>query len=377
MAKLSRLHTHVYIHYKSAVQRSTLEKCLNFEDISVPESSEKTRDYIFKEGSINQSESGEMPIERQGARKENIYQKLIDLVEEGKSNTEIMKEIPYFSTKLDKVEIIRQTLRAEQYEETIRDVKVVYIFGKTGTGKTSGILKHYKYKNVYRVTNYKNPFDSYKGQDVLVFDEFRSSLKMQEMLNYLDIHPFDMPCRYGDKVPCFTKVFIISNIELEDQYINIQQEEPETWKAFLRRIHIVREYIGVGEFEEYTTDEYFTQKDSAVYSKPSLIISRSTIKKKSQPEKKPLPKNPLQPEAMQLVEKKKPIPIKKVALEESPQPEMAQPVKKKKTLPTKKVVPEESLQLEVAQPVKKKKPLPKRKATHIQSSELYMSQMHI
>ena len=57
------------------------------------------------------------------------------------------------------------------------------------------------------------------------------------MLNYLDGYPLTLPARYSDKIACFDTVFIISNIPLSDQYKNIQTEQPETFNAFLRRIH--------------------------------------------------------------------------------------------------------------------------------------------
>ena len=57
------------------------------------------------------------------------------------------------------------------------------------------------------------------------------------MLNYLDGYPCELPCRYNNKLACFTKVYIITNIPFNQQYINIQAESKETWKAFCRRIH--------------------------------------------------------------------------------------------------------------------------------------------
>ena len=80
-------------------------------------------------------------------------------------------------------------------------------------------MEKYGYQNVYRVTDYDHPFDSYKGQDVIVFEEFRSSLKIQDMLNYLDGYPCELPCRYNNKLACFTKVYIITNISFNQQYI--------------------------------------------------------------------------------------------------------------------------------------------------------------
>lgn len=42
-----------------------------------------------------------------------------------------------------------------------------------------------------------------------------------------------LPCRYSNKVACFTKVFLVSNIPLSDQYPNVQVTEPENLSSFL------------------------------------------------------------------------------------------------------------------------------------------------
>ena len=69
-----------------------------------------------------------------------------------------------------------------------------------------------------------HPFDGYKGQKGILFDEFRSSLPLTEMLCYLDGYPVPLPCRYADRMACYTEVYIISNIPLEKQYPNVQLE---------------------------------------------------------------------------------------------------------------------------------------------------------
>ena len=73
-----------------------------------------------------------------------------------------------------------------------------------------------------------------------MFEEFRSNLLVGDMLNYLDGYPVELPCRYANKVACYTNVYIISNIPLEQQYPNVQTDSPETWAAFRRRIHHVQ-----------------------------------------------------------------------------------------------------------------------------------------
>ena len=46
-----------------------------------------------------------------------------------------------------------------------------------------------------------------------------------------------LPCRFADTQACFTKVYFTTNIPLDKQYVNIQRDEIESYKAFLRRIH--------------------------------------------------------------------------------------------------------------------------------------------
>ena len=95
---------------------------------------------------------------------------------------------------------------------------------------------------------------------MIIFEEFRSSLKIGDMLNYLDGYPLSLPCRFSNKQACYTKVFIISNIPLTAQYNDLQSEQTETWKAFLRRLNCgVVEYLANGNVNNYKTiEEYYS-----------------------------------------------------------------------------------------------------------------------
>lgn len=157
--------------------------------------------------------------------------------------------------RIDKIERVRQTIIEEKYKNTFRQLEVTYIFGPTRTGKTRSIMEKYGYSNVFRVTDYDHPFDGYKGQDVIILEEFRSSLKIEDMLKYLDGYPLELPCRYANKIACFTKVYIITNIDLSEQYTNIQEEHPETWDAFLHRIKTVIIYSKNQEPQEYDFEQ--------------------------------------------------------------------------------------------------------------------------
>lgn len=117
-------------------------------------------------------------------------------------------------------------------------------------------MERYGYDEVFRVTSYRYPFDNYRGQDVIIFEEFFDSLSIQEMLTLLDGYPLDLPCRYNNKTACYTKVYILSNVDLTDQYRDVQIHSKETWNAFLRRIHAVKIFDDHGIKDYKSPDEY-------------------------------------------------------------------------------------------------------------------------
>ena len=214
---------------------------------------QENRDYVSKSGKWSEDEksdtsipgtfeeSGEPPEEPgQGARTDIavIYQQ----IEDGLSNAEIMAANPDAAMHIGKMDKIRQDILEARYREQCRDLEVTYIFGPTATGKTRGVMEQHGYGSVYRVTDYNHPFDRYAQEPVLCLDEFRSSLLIGDMLDYLDGYPLALPARYANRQACYERVYIISNIDLREQYPNVQTNEPATWKAFLRRIHHVIEY---------------------------------------------------------------------------------------------------------------------------------------
>lgn len=240
IGKNGTYHTHLLIYGENAIKFDVVKKKfppahLNYCRGTVREN----RDYIRKEGKYKGStkedtnipetfqESGEMPLERQGQRNDLID--LYDMIKSGMSNYEILEQNPEVMLHIDKVERVRYAVMQEKFKSTFRKLEVYYCFGKAGCGKTRSVMEKYGYENVSRITDYKHPFDNYKGQDVIIFEEFRSSLKIQDMLNYLDGYPLDLPSRYNNKVACFTKVYIISNVSLTEQYTDIQRNYEETF----------------------------------------------------------------------------------------------------------------------------------------------------
>lgn len=259
-------HTHIFMVCSGAVRFSTMKKRFEGAHFDVCKgTSADNRDYVFKLGKWSntskeetrvegtQEEWGDMPVERQGHR--NDIDDLYAMIKEGLTNYEIIESNPQYMLNIDKIERVRQTILEERYKKDWRDLETTYIYGTTGSGKTRSVMEKYGYDKVFRVTDYEHPFDGYKGQDVIVFEEFRSSIRIGEMLNYVDGYPVELRCRYANKVACYTKVYIISNIALTEQYTDIQKCQPETWNAFLRRINKVRVHVK-DKAHEGTCNEY-------------------------------------------------------------------------------------------------------------------------
>ncbi len=137
----------------------------------------------------------------------------------------------YFANRLRELE---RTL-AFQRGRGLRDVKALYLHGKTGVGKTRTLWETYG-ANMYRVSNYAHPWDSYKGESVLVLDEFYGgNIAFDLLLNVLDRYPLELPARYANKNACWTTVAVVSNVPLSEQYAEVQASNPRGWQALLRR----------------------------------------------------------------------------------------------------------------------------------------------
>lgn len=267
------LHTHVFIYRKSPFTAKQINQLFpNCHRDTCYGTPAENRAYVLKDGDkynkqpdgrydytdssgkhhvgVNYSDTffefGQCPDEHQG--KDSSADLIVEMIRSGADNEQIVNTVSSAYKDLDKIERVRSMYRDKKFANSWRDLQVVYIFGATGTGKTSSVVKEFGYENIYTVSDYKHPFDTYDGQDVIVFDEYRGNIKLGDMLRYLDGHPILLPCRYFNRQACYTKVFIITNIPPDHQYINVDKE---TLLAFYRRIHIVREFEGYGLISEY------------------------------------------------------------------------------------------------------------------------------
>lgn len=267
-------HIHAFVVYENPKALSTMKKLINEAHWDICRGScADNRDYVFKHGkwastekattSIpgTQREMGTLPEERSCSKPE--LQILYELINEGMSNYDIISQFPEYMFDITHIDRCRLVLKQEEYRNSWRSLDTTYIYGKTGSGKSRYVMETYGYENVFRITDYLHPFDTYNGEEVIAFEEFNSSIRIQDMLNYLDGYPLKLPARYSDKQACFTKVFILTNLALEKQYPNVQEESKEVWNAFLRRINKVLVY-GEDGFQTYNSVEEYMNRSEFV-----------------------------------------------------------------------------------------------------------------
>ena len=271
-------HLHIFMYSSSPIRFRTVKNRFPLAHLDKAYGTcKESRDYLKKAGkwettkkaetSIPGSfcEWGNMPSE--GKEKNPQKNELIDLIQAGVSTAEIIKRNPNYVFRTNDINILRETFLSEKYASENRNVDVTYIYGETGVGKSRYVFEQHSALDICRITNYGtklNPtkFDSYHGQNILVFEEFHSQIAIPDMLNLLDIYPIQLPARYSDRTACYTNVYIISNLPLELQYTDVQAFDIKTWNAFIRRNSCIKEFKQDGRIIEHNKKEYFHEEEA-------------------------------------------------------------------------------------------------------------------
>lgn len=113
---------------------------------------------------------------------------------------------------------------ARRWSREQRDIKVHYIWGETGVGKTRYVYDRYQPSEIYVAhMGSRDAFSNYKFQKILVLDEFRSQSPISDLLQMLDIYPYEIDRRYEDTWAAWDTVYILSNWPLDAQYRDVAE----------------------------------------------------------------------------------------------------------------------------------------------------------
>lgn len=114
-------------------------------------------------------------------------------------------------------------------------VRECYVFwGRTGTGK-SKLAWEQAGMEAYAKDPQTKWWDGYSNQQHVIIDEFRGTIHISHILRWLDRYPVRVECK-GSSLPLNArKVWITSNIDPRNWYLDIDEE---TKSALLRRLNI-------------------------------------------------------------------------------------------------------------------------------------------
>lgn len=248
-------HTHLYINLSPSNCRfSTLKNKFPTAHLEKAMGTPKqNRDYVAKEGKWKTNpkgetsipgtyeEWGELPEEpAQSARSD--LQEIGDLVERGLTPTEIMA-INFSYRRYER--LIRSAFFEKRKRETppIREVKIHYLVGEAGSGKSFTYVKlceEQDEENVFLVTDYDGGgWDIYCGEPILFMDEYKGQLPFSTLLTLTDVYKAQIHARYSNVVALWQEVYITSVFPPEELYQKMVAEDlrgRDKQQQLLRRI---------------------------------------------------------------------------------------------------------------------------------------------
>ncbi len=130
-----------------------------------------------------------------------------------------------------------------------RDLKTIYVFGKSGAGKTalSKMAAEKTGMSVYLSSQGKHPFDEYEGQDCVILDDLRpdAPFSLAELIRLIDPHhDSNVAARYKNKHLDCTLMFITSILPPDVFLQGSANKEHEDPYQLYRRLYEVWEVDG-------------------------------------------------------------------------------------------------------------------------------------
>lgn len=220
--KTGRKHNQGFIQFYSTQRGRRLQKILGYYNIHIEEIQGKISDnskYCSKEGDY--TELGEFVSRGYRSDLHNIK----DDLKNGASMYEIMEnytgDFIRYHSGISKM----KALIDEEKSYKWRNVETTILQGKAGTGKTRYVTEKHGYKNVFKINGKLAKTDfwgSYRGQDILLIDDFNGWIQYSYLLQVLDGHPLELNIKNSHTFANWTKVYITSNVSMDRWYNNIQ-----------------------------------------------------------------------------------------------------------------------------------------------------------
>lgn len=189
---------------------------------------ESNRNYCTKERSrvegTQPEEHGIYNAQGNVQGKRSDLEAIAAMIKEGQSLTAVAEEHPGDYIRYHSG-IAALAERIAPKPPVMRDVKVLVLWGPTGTGKTHRVMTEMG-ESLYQANAGRDPFGQYNGEDILFLDEFRwKDWTIQQLNRLLDKWRCPLDCRYRNKQAAWTKVVICSNDNPSSWFIDEPNQE--------------------------------------------------------------------------------------------------------------------------------------------------------
>lgn len=190
-----------------------------------------------------------------------------------------------YANQLDKIEDGLRQLKFEKWlkhkKKTNEKIKVVWVFGAAGTGKTHYCRDFCERKkfDFFVTTASNDPFQDYDGQKVLIIDELRpDTFRYRDLLQILDPYNFDQKktiARYHNARIMSDYIFVTSPFDPFTLYSKMNNSSQDGFDQLYRRIGLVLQFDN-----DHIKELQLQDKTCVVKSVEENKFSKKVIKSK-------------------------------------------------------------------------------------------------
>lgn len=209
-------HFQLYVELDKGVRMKQLKRLLKRDDIHCEGrrgTRDEARNYCMKPDT-RAGEPFELGVWIKGQGHRSDLDRLAMMVKEEKPFTDIFEEMPGHTMRFMRhMDALRSRLMEERANVLTRETEVIVLWGEAGSGKTRYVYDNYNIEDIYSLPDSDGTiwFDGYRGQSVLLIDDFYGGIKYSYLLKILDRYPLQLQVKGSFTWAMWTTVIITSN----------------------------------------------------------------------------------------------------------------------------------------------------------------------
>ncbi len=261
-------HYQGYVYFKNECTMRTCKRYISQRaHLTAAEGSpQENKKYCSKrEGRLKPTrEFGVIPKKRQGNRSDLIQVK--KMIDDGKSSMEVAKS--HFGSWC------RYNKSFMQYRLMVQGkrrwkTRTIIIYGRTGIGKST--LVHEKLENAWCKGPGTKWFDSYCGEEDVIFDDMNTPWVKHDMMKRLmDKFPLMIEFKGGYVNWTPKRLMITTNVHPQAWYAKLGERRPDSWLELERRIDLLVKKTSTGY--EIEIDNGSCPDELAWFTSPMVVL---------------------------------------------------------------------------------------------------------